>query len=138
MTGINHKQAQRYLRAAADGLLRENQRALLDAHLRDCDSCRAEADELSVLEARLKKNFQARWDANDGPSKNVMATIHSRSQRIIMTNRINTGLKMLAGIAALLVLGLIFSSIIQQFQKSSTNTSAPISTNSRPHKSPEK
>ena len=80
MTGINHKQAQRYLRAAADGLLRENQRALLDAHLRDCDSCRAEADELNALEARLQKNFQARWDANDGPSTNVMTTIQSRSR----------------------------------------------------------
>jgi anti-sigma factor RsiW len=104
MTGINHKQAQRYLRAAADGLLRENQRALLDAHLRDCDFCRAEADELNALEARLKKNFQARWDANDGPSRNVMTTIQSRSRRIIMTNRIKTGLKTAAGIAALLVL----------------------------------
>ncbi|NOT02986.1 MAG: hypothetical protein HOP27_00140 [Anaerolineales bacterium] len=127
MTGINHKQAHRYLRAAADGLLRENQRALLDAHLRDCASCRAEADELNALEARLKKNFQARWDAHDGPSTNVMTTIHSRSRRIIMTNRINTGLKTLAGIAALLVLGLIFSSVIRQLQKSSTNISAPIS-----------
>ncbi len=128
MTGINHKQAQRYLRAATDGLIRESQRALLDAHLRECDFCRAKADELNAFEAHLKKSFQARWDASDGPSRNVMTTIQSRSRRIIMTNRINTGLKMLAGIAALLVLGLIFSSVIQQFQKSSTNTSAPIST----------
>lgn len=120
MTGINHKQAGRYLRAAADGLLRDNQRALLDAHLRDCDSCRAEADELKALEARLKKNFQARWDANDGPSKNVMANIHSQTRRIIMTNRINIGLKTLAGIAALLLLGLVFNFVIGKLQNSST------------------
>jgi Tol biopolymer transport system component len=123
MTGINHKQAQRYLRAAADGLLRENQRALLDAHLRDCGSCRAEADELNALEARLKKNFQARWDANDGPSKNVMTTIQSRSRRIIMTNRINTGLKTAAGIAALLVLIVFLNSAVGKLR----NTSVPAS-----------
>lgn len=124
MTGINHKQAHRYLRAAADGLIRDNQRALLDAHLRDCASCRTEADELNALETRLKKNFQARWDAHDGPSKNVITKIRSQSWRIIMTNRINFGLKTLAGIAVLLVLGLIFSSIIRQVQNSSTNISA--------------
>ncbi|MBI5944894.1 MAG: PD40 domain-containing protein [Chloroflexi bacterium] len=118
MTGINHKQAQRYLRAAADGLLRENQRALLDAHLRECGSCRAEAEELSALEARLKKNFQARWDANDGPSKNVMTTIQSRSRRIMMTNRINTTLKTAAGLAALLLLTVLLNSLLGRFRSS--------------------
>jgi|CXWL01.1.fsa_nt_gi hypothetical protein len=121
MTGINHKQAQRYLRAAADGLLRENQRALLDAHLRECDSCRAEADELKALEARLKKNFQARWDANDGPSENVMTTIQSRSRRIIMTNRIYVGLKTIGGFAALIMLVAALSYILQRSQIPSSN-----------------
>ncbi len=134
MTGINHKQAQRYLRAAADGLLRENQRALLDAHLRDCVSCRAEADELNALEARLKKNFQARWDANDGPSTNVMTTIQLRSRRIIMTNRINTALKTVAGIAALLVLIVSLNSVFKQLQENSQQgTIVPGSTSSIPY-----
>ena len=119
MTVINHKQAQRYLRAAADGLLRDNQRALLDAHLLECDSCRTEADELSALEALLKKNFQAKWDANDGPSRNVMTIIHSRSRRIIMSNRINVGFKSLAGIAALLVLGFVVNFVISQLRTTS-------------------
>ena len=105
MTEITHKQAQRYLRAAADGLLRDDWRALLDAHLLECDSCRSEADGLTALEARLKKNFQAKWDAHDGPSKNMIVNIHSRSWRIIMTNRINVGFSMFAGIAALVALG---------------------------------
>ncbi len=117
MTGITHKQAGRYLRAAADGSLRDNQRALLNAHQRECNSCRAEADELNALEARLKKNFQARWDAHDGPSTNVMTTIQSRSRRIIMTNRFNTGLKTLTGLAALLLLGLLFNSVFRQLQE---------------------
>jgi TolB protein len=131
MTGINHKQAQRYLRAAADGLLRDDQRALLDAHLRECASCRAEADELKALEARLKKNFQARWDANDGPSTNVMTTIQSRSRRIIMTNRINTGLKLIAGLVTLLVLGFLFNPVIRQLQEQSRqNTPVAGSTSS--------
>ena len=116
MTGINHKQAQRYLRAAADGLLRENQRALLNTHLRECASCRAEADELNALEARLQKNFQNRWDANDGPSKNVMTTIQSRSRRINMTNRINTGFKMLGGLALILAIALLFNLLIGKVQ----------------------
>ena len=109
MTEITHKQAQRYLRAAADGLLRENQRALLDAHLLECDSCRTEADELNALEVRLKKNFQARWDTQDGPSRNLMTNIHSRSWRIITMNRINVGFSTLAGIAALVVLGFVLN-----------------------------
>ncbi|GEM_PF-1919253 len=124
MTGINHKQAQRYLRAAADGLLRENQRALLAAHLRECDSCRAEADEFNALEARLQKNFQARWDAHDGPSTNVMTTIQSRSRRIMMTNRINAGLKVVAGIAALLVLVVLLNSALGKIRNSSVPAGA--------------
>jgi hypothetical protein len=136
MTGINHKQAQRYLRAATDGFLRENQRAVLDAHLRDCDSCRAEADELNALEARLQKNFQVRWDANDGPSTNVMTTIQSRSRRIIMTNRINTGLKTLAGIVALLLLVLLFNPVFKQLQEySEQGASFPDPTTFTPHPS---
>lgn len=129
MTGINHKQAQRYLRAVADGLLRENQRALLDAHLRECDSCRAEADELKALEARLKKNFQARWDAHDGPSRNVTANIHSQTRRIIMTNRINVGLRFLAGAVLFLVFGIILNAIFAQWRISpasvATSTVSP-------------
>ncbi len=119
MTGISHKLAQRYLRAAADGLIRDNQRVILNAHLRDCVSCRAEADELNALEARLQKNFQARWDASDGPSRNVMTTIQSRSRRIIMTNRINTGLKTAAGLAALLVLIVFLNSAVGKLRNSS-------------------
>ncbi|MBI5824072.1 MAG: PD40 domain-containing protein [Chloroflexi bacterium] len=133
MTGINHKQAQRYLRTAADGLLRENQRALLDVHLRECSSCRAEAGELNALEARLKKSFQERWDVNDGPSKSVMTTIQSRSRRIIMTNRINTALKTGAGLVALLVLGVLFNPVFKQLQEySEQNNSIPGDTLSTP------
>ena len=116
MTAINHKLAKRYLRAAADELLRDNQRALLDAHLLGCNLCRAEADELIALETRLKKNFQARWDTHDGPSRNMMATIHLRSWRIIITNRINTGLKNVVGIASLIILGFVLNYTISQLR----------------------
>ena len=136
MTGINHKQAQRYLRAAADGLIRENQHALLDAHLRECDSCRAEAEELKALDARLKKNFQARWDANDGPSRNVIATIRSRSRRIIMTNRINTGLKTALGIAVLFLLIVSFNPVFRQVREYSERNNAVSSTPSHASEPP--
>src|SRR5690349_7056616 len=105
MTGITHKQARRFLYAAADGWIREDQRALLDAHLSDCASCRAEAEAFSLLEARLKQGLQVRWRNSDGPSENMVTAIHTRTRRIMMTNRINAGLRTMAAIAMLMVAG---------------------------------
>jgi len=119
MTGITHKQAGRYMRKALDGLLTDSQSSDLAAHLNECEACRLESESLSLLTARLKNNFQARWDTQNGPSHNVIANIHSQSRRISMSNRINTGLRTLAGIAALVMLGFVINYAVSQTRNTS-------------------
>lgn len=136
MNGLSHKQARRYLKADLDGLLNDAQRLDLQTHLAGCETCRAESDTLSTLTSRLQNEFHERWDVQDGPSKNVLANIHSQTRRIAMSNRINFGLKALAGITALIVLGLglnfIISHLRNQSIAASENTvpdnSMPVST----------
>jgi len=120
MTGITHKQASRYLRADLDGLLTDAQHRELDTHLRACEACRVESESLSSLTARLKNNFQTRWDTQHGPSTNVIANIQSQARRIIMSKRIDFVFNFLGGIAALLVLFFVVTSVISQFQKNPT------------------
>jgi len=93
MNGITHKQAKRHMRADLDGLLNAHQRLDLHTHLRECDACRAESESLASLTARLQSEFHNRWDKQNGPSTNVMANVHSQTRRIMVMNRINTGLR---------------------------------------------
>lgn len=123
MNGINHKQAKRHMHADMDGLLDTHQRRDLEAHLHDCEACRAESESLSTLTARLQSGFHARWDTQNGPSTNVMANVHSQTRRIIMLNRINVGLRTLAGIAALLIFGFVITSVVSQLRNTSTGSS---------------
>jgi Tol biopolymer transport system component len=123
MNGITHKQAQRFMRAELDGLLADTQRRELDVHLRECEACRAESESLSTLPARLRSNFQGRWNTHDGPSQNVIANIHSQTRRIIMSNRIRFGLQTLAGIGALIVLGFVINFVFSQLRNTSITVS---------------
>jgi Tol biopolymer transport system component len=123
MNGITHKRAKRYMHAELDGLLTDIQRCDLDTHLRECEACRVESESLSLLTARLRGNFQARWDTQDGPSQNVVENIHSQTRRIIMSNRIRFGLRTLAGIGALIVLGFLINFAFAQLR----NTSVAVS-----------
>ena len=133
MTGITHKQAGRYMRKALDGLLTADQRRDLQTHLDECAACRLESESFSLLTARLKTDFQARWDTQHGPSQNVMANVQSQTRRIIMKKRIDFAFNILGGAAALLVLFFVVTSVISQFQKKSTpatnETQAPNVTN---------
>jgi Tol biopolymer transport system component len=135
MNGITHKQAKTYMHAELDGLLTDTQRRDLDAHLRECEGCRVESESLSMLTARLRSNFQARWDTQDGPSQNVLTSVLSRKRRIVMSNRINSGFKVFSGIAALLVLGFIINLVVSQLHDQSIASSA---TQINPPVSPEK
>ena len=130
MTGITHKQAGRYMRKALDGLLTADQRRDLQTHLDECAACRLESESFSLLTARLKTDFQARWDTQHGPSKNVMANVQSQTRRIIMKKRIDFAFNILGGAAALLVLFFVITSVISQFQKksaASNGTQVPVS-----------
>jgi len=120
MTRITHKQARRYMRADLDGLLTAAQRRDLQTHLDECEACRLDSEALALLTARLKSNFQARWDTQHGPSTNVMANVQSQTRRIIMSKRIDFAFNILGGVAALLVLFFVVTSVISQFQKKST------------------
>ena len=116
MNGITHKQAQKYLRLDLDGLLTDDQRLDLETHLSGCEACRVDAQAFSTLTSRLQSEFHSRWDAQDGPSKNVMANVRSQTWRIIMSNRINFGLRAFAGIAAVLVFGFLINLVVSQMR----------------------
>jgi Tol biopolymer transport system component len=124
------------MRAELDGLLTDAQRRDLDAHLRECEGCRVESEFLSMLTTCLRSSFQGRWDAQDGPSERVLNGVLSKKGRIIMSNRINSVLKVFAGIAALLVLGFLINLAISQIRdqsiaSSATQINAPVSPDKR-------
>jgi TolB protein len=122
MTGITHKQARRYLSLAADGLLRDSQRSVLEAHLHGCAACSLEAEKLNDLETHLKHTFHTRWDAQDGPSRNMAASIRPRTRNMLLSNRIKKGLKFLAGVAFLLGVVLVFNVLFSQWKTSPAST----------------
>jgi Tol biopolymer transport system component len=122
MNGITHKQAKSLMHTDMDGLLTDTQRRDLDAHLRECEACRVESESLSMLTARLRSNFQVRRDTQDGPSQNVLTRVLSQKGRITMSNRIRFGLRALAGIGALIVLGFLINFAFSELR----NTAAAV------------
>jgi len=114
MTEITHKQAIKWINRRLDGMLTEGQLFLLDEHLHSCDTCRAYAVEMDSVPARLQHEFRARWDPKPGPSPRVMQHVTTKARNIPMTNRISSGLKLLAGAAALLLLGFAINFVVSQ------------------------
>lgn len=112
MHPISHQQAKAYWLAQADGLLDDDKRAQLDAHLAECPACRAEAQALSTLEHHLRQGLHAHWDFHDGPSVNVAHTLQTRARRIIMTNRIRQSLSTLAAVVAIVLFGVLINAAI--------------------------
>ncbi|MBC7877565.1 MAG: PD40 domain-containing protein [Anaerolineales bacterium] len=117
MTDITHKQAKIYLYAGLDGLLTDDQRIELKAHLHDCEACRAESESLSTLTTRLQSSLHTRWDSQLDPI--VLTNVQLKTRRIIMTNRFNLGLKTLASVATLIILGFVVNSAISQLRNTS-------------------
>ena len=62
MTILSHDQALQYLQPGIAAGLTDEQRATLDAHLAACPACRAEAEALAALDARVGRALHARWD----------------------------------------------------------------------------
>jgi hypothetical protein len=114
MTEITHKQAIKWIDRRLDGMLTEGQLFLLDEHLHSCDTCRAYAIEMDSVPARLQHEFRARWDPKPGPSPRVMQHVTTKARNIPMTNRISSGLKLLAGAAALFLLGFAINFVVSQ------------------------
>ncbi len=124
--------------ADLDELLSDTQRLDLETHLTGCEACQAESESLSTLTSRLQSEFHNRWDAHDGPSQNVLVNVHSQTRRIVMTNRINFGLRAVAGVVVLLILGFGLNALFSQLRDHSiavndaaaSDNTMPVSTRS--------
>jgi hypothetical protein len=73
---LTHRQARQIAQAAADGLLDETARRILEAHLAGCADCRAYTDALQRLEARLAGSLQTRWPEQPPSSQEIAAAVH--------------------------------------------------------------
>lgn len=122
MSGITHKQAIRLIHRRLDGLLNGNQLLSLEEHLRSCDSCRAYAAEMDLLPTRLQNEFHTRWDKKPGPSQKVTEHVMTKARRIPMANRIASGIKLFAGVAALVALGFLINLVFSQLRNPSPAT----------------
>src|SRR6185503_11852075 len=101
-SGISHPQAIQWIHRRLDGLLNESQLLSLEEHLRSCDKCSTYAAEMELLPLHLRHEFHTRWDKKPGPSQQVVEQVMTKTRNIPMTNRISSGVKLLAGAMALI------------------------------------
>jgi Tol biopolymer transport system component len=132
MSGITHKRAIKWIHRRLDGLLTERQLLLLDEHLHSCDSCRAYAAEVESLPAQLQNQFHAHWDEKPGPSNRVMQHVTTKARRISVTNRISSGIQLLAGVVAMVVLAVAINFVVSQLQGTPTTAVETEPVNSLP------
>ncbi len=124
MTGISHEQARRYIHALVDGIINDQEQKTLDSHLNICKECRAYAAELNLLDSRIHRAFHERRGDAPGPSEKLVKNVQSQTRTIIMTNRIKLGLRTLAGVTALVIVGILIISVLRQLRNSSNATNA--------------
>jgi Tol biopolymer transport system component len=124
MNGISHKQAIQLIHRRLDGLLNESQLLLLDEHLGACDSCRAYAIDMDGLSADVQNEFHRHWDTQLGPSQKVFEHVTTKASNIPMTNRISSGVKLLAGAMALLAVAVGINFVVSRLQSTSPVTNA--------------
>lgn len=122
MNGISHKQAVQWIHRRLDGLLNENQLLSLEEHLHSCEFCRTYATELDSLPAELQSRFHARWDEESGPSRKVLHYVTAKARKIPMSNRISSGVTLLAGAMALILLAVAINFVVSRLQSTSSAT----------------
>jgi len=76
------------------------------------------------LSAHLQNEFHHRWDTSLGPSQKVSEQVMTKSRNLPMTNRISSGVKLLAGAMALILLGVAINFVVSQLQSTSPVTNA--------------
>jgi exosortase O len=96
MKEITHDQARRFMLAAADDLLDEVQRAELRYHLKSCETCRAESDQLTNLHRDLRFTFHERWDDISLPVEPLVTKIPEAEPLWPRLGRIAVNLTLLA------------------------------------------
>jgi len=122
MNGISHKQAVQWIHRRLDGLLDEGQLSALDEHLHSCEFCRTYAAELDSLPAELQSKFHARWDGESGRPGKVMEYVTTRARTIHVSNRISSGVTLLAGTLALIALAVGINFVVSRLQNISPAT----------------
>jgi Tol biopolymer transport system component len=132
MNGITHRQAMKWIDRRQDGLLKENQRPLLEEHLRTCESCRSYAGEMEQLASHLIGEFQARWQDDPGPSRSVVETVTAKAKDIPTAKRFSYGLSLVGGLAVLVVLGIVINFFVSQLKQSSPVANGTQSVSSLP------
>src|SRR4051794_25215036 len=69
------EEAQNDLNARADGELRAENAAALEAHLAECPRCKSAAEELPVFHSELRRAFAPQREAAQRVAENVAAKI---------------------------------------------------------------
>ena len=73
----------------------------------------------NMLNSKIQRSIHGAWDNSKGPSQKLVQNVQSQTSKIIMTHRISIGLKTLAGITALVALGILISFMFRQLRNSS-------------------
>jgi len=106
MTEITHQQAYALLQAAADHLLKLEEKSALDIHLAMCEKCRDYASELTSIEAGLRKTFHTKWDNHPVTNLDLQTIIKPNPGKLLWNNLFNQpGMMGKATFVAALLLG---------------------------------
>ena len=86
MTLIAHQQVRALLQAAANKPLPSQEQMIVEAHLAQCNQCRAYAQSLNELEDGLRRVMRQQWNVHNTPLP--IRAIKDRSKRVALQNKI--------------------------------------------------
>jgi Tol biopolymer transport system component len=75
-------------------------------------------NEMELLAARLNHEFQARWEDDPGPSKNIVENVRAKAKSIPAAKRFSSGFQLAGGVTVLLILGIIINFFVSQLRDS--------------------
>lgn len=126
MKTISHQQAKKWIFAALDDLLRPQESARLEAHLRECSNCRNLAAAYGNLETRLKNNPPAVAAQLPASRPERIAQLHKQARRSTMFRHLTSAARLTAAsiltIFSTLLLSLFFAALRQSNQPAAPNT----------------
>lgn len=106
MSTITHQKARSLLQAAADNLLKSEDKSALDIHLATCKPCQEYASNLTVLENNLREAFHLKWDNQHPADVSLQAIIKPTLGKLLWSNSLGqTGMMGKATIVVTLLLG---------------------------------
>ncbi|NCP87561.1 MAG: hypothetical protein CO094_01420 [Anaerolineae bacterium CG_4_9_14_3_um_filter_57_17] len=113
MTGISHQQAKKWIFAALDDLLRPDEAARLEAHLRECAACRELAAAHRALDSRLKSDLRLQ----PGELPAIATRIQQQGRKIAMFNRFSAGARLSASVILTVFLTLLMSAFFAKMRE---------------------